>query len=222
MNGNGTRRKILFVLALLAITSATLFGSYLEQSDASLAADVVQREWQQAIPPPGLLRSGDLIFRYSRGTISNMLVQFSRTDARYSHAGIVSIEGDRTFVYHALGGEASSLPGIRRETLESFCSPSSVHSFGVYRTDLTPPQLRNELSLAKTAWKQKIPFDLRYDITSDSALYCTEFVYKILARASGNKNYITLTELPGLTYVACDNLYRNRHTTLIYSRSYSD
>jgi len=209
-------------LALLAITSATLFGSYMERSDASLAAEVVQREWRQAIPPRGLLRSGDLIFRHSRGTISNVLVQFSRSDARYSHSGIVSIEGDRTFVYHALGGEASRLPGIRRETLESFCNPSAVHAFGVYRTDLDRQQVFKELSLAKAAWQQKIPFDMQYDISSDSALYCTEFVYKVLTQASGNKNYITLTELPGLTYVACDNLYRNSHATPIYSRTYPD
>jgi Permuted papain-like amidase enzyme, YaeF/YiiX, C92 family len=222
MGRRHVRRKALFVLAFLAVTSATLFGRFLERSDASLEDEVIHREWQQAIPPVGLLRSGDLIFRHSRGTFSNMLVQFSRTDARYSHAGIVSVEGDHTFVYHALGGEASRLPGIRRETLEAFCRPSSVHSFAVYRTDLDTHQLTRELSLAKAAWQQKIPFDTRYDISSDSALYCTEFVYKVLAQASGNENYITLTELPGLTYVACDNLYRNRHTTLIYSRSYSD
>jgi len=218
----GWQKPIAIVAGVVALTSAALFAKYAERTDVSFPAGKSDKEWLNACPPAGLLESGDLVFRHSRGTISNMLLLFSQMDPKYSHVGIVSIEQGETVVYHALGGEVSENQALRRESLASFCMPSRVHSFGIYRTELEGKQKQRALELAKQAWRHRIPFDTRYDLFSDSAYYCTEFVYKVLVRASGNKNYITLSKLPGLTYVSCDNLYKNGHTALIYSRTYSD
>src|SRR5678816_3215547 len=91
-------KTVTVILPVLAMTSAALFAKYLERSDASLAKEVSIREWQEACPPAGLLENGDLIFRHSRGTISNMLLHFSQKDSRYSHAGIVYVEKGRVYV----------------------------------------------------------------------------------------------------------------------------
>ena len=177
--------------------------------------------WILARPGPGLLRSGDLVFRHGRGIVSEMVLRFSLRDARYSHAGILSLEGDTAYVYHALGGEGSQVP-LRKETLESFCRPAGASAFGVYRLDLTAAQQRRLLAAAQQAYRSKIPFDTRYDLRSDSAFYCTEFVYRMLQQASGDKKYIPLTQVAGFTYVSCDNLYQNRHAAFVYGYVYPD
>ena len=218
----GKGRALFLICFFLAVAASFAFVKFAEREKAAGSPEELKREWQQASPGGRVLRSGDLIFRHSRGTISNMLLHFSRSDARYSHAGILSVEGGQVFVYHALGGEATRHSELRREPLETFCRPATVHSFGIYRLDLSREQLSKALSLAKKDWLERIPFDTKYDLQSDSAMYCTEFVYKVVMQASGDKNYITLTKVPGFTYVACDNLYRNKHATLIYSHAYSD
>jgi hypothetical protein len=178
-------------------------------------------EWSVARPGKNLLRSGDLVFREGRGIISRMVVQLSLQDPRYSHAGILEVTGDTTYVYHALGGEGRRTP-LRKETLEAFCGPEGARAFGVYRLDLNPAQEQRFVSAAVQAYRSKIPFDTEYDLQSDTAYYCTEFVYRMVMRATGDEKYIPLTRLAGRTYVSCDNLYRNRHAEFIYGHVYPE
>jgi hypothetical protein len=179
-------------------------------------------DWLEALPRKGLLRNGDLVFRHATGAFSDMLVQFSLKDPRYSHAGILSIEGDSIFVYHAMGGEATSQSTIRKSTLKDFCHPEEVLEFGIYRTDLDASGISKIVQLAKEGYKSHIPFDSGFDLSSDSAVYCTEFVYRIILSASGDKNYIAASSINGFKYVACDNLYINKHAVMIYTHRYPD
>ena len=217
------RRKLFFVFGLIPLCILLFsFINFIELEKTTYSEKNIQRDWLQAKPVAEILKTGDLILRHSRGTISNMLVHFSLRDSRYSHAGIISVEEGKVYVYHALGGEVTVNSNIRKETVEKFCDPSSVHSFGIYRLDLNDQQIEQADFLVKDLFRKKIPFDTKYDLKTDSAMYCTEFVYKVLTRVSGDRNYLTLTRVPGLTYVACDDLYRNKHSTLIYSYTYSD
>ena len=177
--------------------------------------------WGLARPGQRLLRSGDLVFRHGRGIVSEMVLRFSLRDARYSHAGILSLEGDTAYVYHALGGEGSHT-ALRKETLESFCRPAGACAFGIYRLDLTTAQQHRLMAATHQAYRSKIPFDTRYDLRTDSAFYCTEFVYRMLQQATGDKKYIPLTQVAGFAYVSCDNLYQNRHAAFVYAHVYPE
>ena len=221
-NIKGKRKALVFISIFLAIASSFAFVKYFEREESMLSREDLKREWEKGRPQNKILKNGDLIFRHARGTISNMLVHFSMKDSRYSHAGIISIEEGKIYVYHALGGEAAIHSELRKETMENFCRPAGVHSFGIYRLDFNQDQLTKSVLLARKYFYQKTPFDTKYDLSTDSALYCTEFVYKVIMQASGNNNYLTLTRVPGLTYVACDDLYLNSHTKLIYSYTYAD
>src|SRR5688572_3318485 len=106
----GNRLGWIFLL-FLAAASACGFIFYYEPEALPIDRTALQKEWLAAYPGTKL-HSGDLVFRHSRGTISNMLLHFSRQDPKYSHAGILSVEKTGLFVYHSLGGEVSRGPGI--------------------------------------------------------------------------------------------------------------
>jgi hypothetical protein len=162
------------------------------------------------------LRSGDIIFRDGRGAVSSLFRNFSKTDPRYSHAGIIHREDNQAYVYHVIGGEGNE--GLmRKEKLADFCSNLQAYSFAVYRTDLDGKIID---SVAGNFFRNHLSFDAHFDLNSDDKMYCTELVYKILRQVSSDNNFLPLTTIAGVVYCACDNIYTSPHLTNIYSHAY--
>ena len=177
-------------------------------------------KWNRAKPLQVRFHPGDLIFRHGRGAISDALKLFSRHDPTYSHAGIISVENDRVFVYHAIGGEENPTNHLRKDPLELFCNPNDVHSFGMYRLDLDKIKLQKIDSIAADYYRNGLEFDTKFDLDSDDKMYCSEFVYKIILHVTCDKNYLHLSTVTGMTYVACDDLYLNSHCSCLYRYQY--
>jgi hypothetical protein len=166
------------------------------------------------------IETGDIILRSGKGFISDVFRQFSLKDKRFSHSGIVSVEKNRIFVYHILGDERSYGSQVRKELLDSFCNGKENNSFAVYRYDLTTDEKKNMVTNLQLFSERKIKFDSHFDLETDSAMYCTELVYKAVEATTGNKQYLPYTIINGNKYIAPDNLYMNRHSKLIYSYIY--
>ena len=164
--------------------------------------------------------SGDIILRSGKGFISDVFRQFSLNDKKYSHAGIISVKQNKVFVYHILGGEAKQPTQMRKELLDSFCSATENNSFAIYRYDLTNTEKENMLNNLNSFSQKKIIFDSHFDLATDSAMYCTELVYKMVESATTKKNYLPVTVIDGNKFIAPDNLYINAHARLIYSYAY--
>lgn len=164
--------------------------------------------------PDSLFRSGDIIFRDGRGFLSMAFRKMSLISPEYSHAGIIHREGEKVFVYHVIGGEGNQTNLMRKEPLNNFCSPQESNSFGVYRSDLNGKQID---SLAGYYFSKRLNFDTKFDLSSDDKMYCTELVYRILINISGKNNFIPLTTLSGVDYVACDNIFLSPHMTKVFS-----
>ncbi len=163
-----------------------------------------------------LFRSGDLIFRDGRGVISSAFRLFSLKSPLYSHAGIVHRENGEIYIYHIIGGESNSPGKMKKELLTGFIDPLQANAFAVYRVNISPVLID---SFATDYYSKNIEFDKKFDLKSNDKMYCTELVYRILQQASGDKNFIPLTEISGVQYVACDNIYLSSNSKLIYSYS---
>lgn len=214
-------KKIFFsFLIMLGGISCYAYFYFHEKEHVGFTNEIIQHKWSHAKPDCSTLHSGDLIFRHGRGAISNMLMAFSTHEAKYSHAGIVSVENNKVFVYHAIGGEENVSNKLRKDPIEVFCNPNDVHSFGIYRLDLNEKQLLQVDSIAESYYKDGLEFDTKFDLKTDDKMYCSEFVYKIILRVTRNENYLSLTTVSGMNYVACDNLYLNAHSRFIYSYTY--
>jgi hypothetical protein len=210
---------IIFITIGIAVTAYSA-RDFFGRDHHALTSKENQLRWLKAKPAYNQLRSGDLIFRHGRGFISNSFMSLGQKERKYSHAGIISVEGENVFVYHALGGEENITNRLRKDPLEVFCKPSDVHSFGIYRTDLSPGQLKTVLALSSGYFLEGLEFDTKFDLATDDKMYCTEFIYKVFSRALGEQNYISLSAFSGKEYIACDDLYLNTHSKPVYTFQY--
>lgn len=169
----------------------------------------------------GKIYSGDIVLRLGHGYISETLKSISQKDRQYSHAGIISVESGVPYVYHLIGSE-SDASTLRREMLTDFCSPSAAQSYALYHILLNDSQKNTVDSLNHYYYHCALPFDRRFDMETDSAMYCTEYVYKILSRASGGKFLVTSSELSGFRFIGCDDIYLNTKCEKIMAYTYKN
>lgn len=177
-------------------------------------------KYKSVYPEIELLKSGDLIFRDGKSFISHALKQFNQKDARFSHAGMIHIEGKEAFVYHCIGGEGSPNNKMRKEKLSSFCSDETVNAYAIFRPSLKADQVQAFDSIAGLYFRSGMEFDSKFDIETNDKMYCTELIYNIYKEVLHEDNFIPLTEMAGKTYVSCDNIFLQPEMYELYSYSY--
>lgn len=166
--------------------------------------------------PSEQFKDGDIILREGKSFVSQALRSFSQTDKHYSHAGIIQIRNGQAYVCHVVAAEGNRSDKIRLEPITSFCDRTDNISFAVYRTDLNTNSIDSILS---EYFRAGVSFDNDFDLKTSNKMYCTELVYKVLTIANQNEKFINLSHGNGTDYVACDNLYLNPKTKLIFSHT---
>lgn len=209
--------KQVHLVCSCALLVAIFFSSHHTVPDVGLVKHRVKAE--QVNNLLNNVQSGDIVFRLGHGFISESMRRFSLKDSRYSHTGIIGIENGKQVVYHLLGGE-SSVTVMQKESLDKFCSKNEAASFAVYRVSLNEAQKKSIDSLNQYYFRIKLPYDNRFDLAADSAMYCTEYVSKILSKVSGKNILISSSILSGHEYIACDDIYLNPFMHKVFSFDY--
>ncbi len=162
-----------------------------------------------------LLQSGDMIFRNGNDEVSRAARRFNRKDTSYSHCGLLFIENDTPFVYHALGGRYNPSQELMRQPLDSFCNPAENNAIAVYRYPLNPAQQAKLRQAVSAYYRSGLKFDLFFNFRSDDKMYCAEFVFKSLNRSvdSALTSYVRTDTIPfGVT---TDDLFLHPDSRLI-------
>ena len=162
-----------------------------------------------------LLKSGDIVLRTGNGAISQMLAQMNQKDKSYSHCGIVIIEQGYPFVYHAIGGEDNPDERLRRDSANRFFSPLNNDGIAIVSYDMDDAATEALKKTVLQYYKARPKFDMKFDLATDDALYCSEFVYKALNKATNNATFITPTHAMGHTFVGIDDLFMNGHARFV-------
>lgn len=147
--------------------------------------------------------------RTGKDYTSKLMSGLSEKDKTFSHAGIASWENDTLFVYHAIGGEWNPDEKLRRDQFQFFCNPFENRGFGIYRYLISAKQKEKIILLAKKFYGEQITFDMNFDLATDAKMYCTEFVYKTIKRATNDSLKIPTTTVDKINFVAADNLFLN-------------
>jgi len=167
-----------------------------------------------------LVQNGDIIFRNGTDEVSQAARSMNRKDTSFSHCGIVFIEHDSVFVYHALGGSFNPGQKLRRDMLDSFCSPAENNAFGLYRYDLTDKETSKLKTVVDGYYQSGLKFDMYFNYFSDDVMYCSEFVFKSLNQ-SVNGAYSKYVRLDTLPYgVTTDDIFLNEHSRLIRRKQF--
>lgn len=154
-----------------------------------------------------LVHSGDMITRLGTDITSEMLRHMNQTDRSFSHCGIASIEHDTIFVYHAIGGEFNPDQKLKRESLYSFCHPSANKALGIFNMQMDSSAAVRLMGIVQSIYAAGIPFDMKFDYTTDDRLYCAEFVAKSYSRALMDSSWFTFSKRKNFSYIAVDNLF---------------
>jgi len=163
-----------------------------------------------------LLKTGDLVLRNGIDATSDLLRQMNQTDKTYSHCGLVIIEHGYPFVYHSIGGEDNPDASLRRDSASFFFSPYNNLNFGIARYDIDSAVKEKMKEIVWTYYREKVKFDMDFDLKTDDRLYCAEFVYKTMNKATGDTNYIRPTYIMGHTFTGTDNLFVNPHAHMVW------
>jgi hypothetical protein len=123
-------------------------------------------------------QDGDLIFRRGTGNLSRMVLS-TDPDSLYSHVGLVSLDGSEVWVIHATPGESfTEKTPVQRETLAEFLAPEKAQAAAVARIVEGPAVAERATRAANRYFDRRLPFDADLDLDTNTALYCTELVWK--------------------------------------------
>ncbi|HSL84960.1 MAG TPA: YiiX/YebB-like N1pC/P60 family cysteine hydrolase [Thermoanaerobaculia bacterium] len=152
---------------------------------ASLSSDAAGGpEGADAVPGVGAAilaagpRPGDVVFRRGCGLVSRVVLS-SDPASTFSHVGIVVAGPGGLTVVHALPPTDASGGGVVAEPLSEFLAPRAATAAALFRLRGRDARIgrrvaREALRLAEAG----VPFDVRFDLATGDALYCTELVWR--------------------------------------------
>jgi len=186
-----------------------------------IACKSSDREVAQKIAAAKLLiKSGDIIMRNGRDGVSRVARSFNRRDKTYSHCGILQVENDSVFVYHAIGGGYNRSQALLREPIEKFCLPKEADKFAVFRYPLNDEQVNALTTVVKKHYAHKLLFDWYFNFDTDDRMYCSEFVFKCMNGVLKNELQGFLPQEQDPVYVSIDDLYLNDMAILIFEAQF--
>lgn len=163
-------------------------------------------------------KDGDLIVRNGKGLVSHWFRKMSLKDSQFSHAGLIAIENNRLYVYHAY--QEGSPSGLIKESFTQFINPDLCDKYEIFRYNLTDHERREVKLNMQVDLSKHLPFDNEFELNNGNAVYCTEWIHNCLNTSLNDLNYISCSILKDFKYVSIDNLYFNIHTKKILFKKY--
>lgn len=218
--------SILVGLGALVVLSGFLVKGYFDRRDNAVApvtvterpALRVARAFNRHMVDSGvsLLRSGNIVLRMGLGADSKLLSELNARDQTFSHCGIVMIEHGYPFVYHSIGGEDNPDERLRRDSASFFFSPKNNSEIGIAHFAFDSGNVAELRRVVTAYYKLRPRFDMKFDLSTDDKLYCSEFVYKAINKAMKDTGYIHATTLFGHRFVGIDDIFMNDHANLVW------
>ena len=168
-----------------------------------------------------LLKTGDVVVRKSVGPFSEMLARLNKRDQTFSHCGLVVVENGYPFVYHSIGGEDNADEKLRRDSASFFFSPLRNTAIGVARYTIDSGSVRRLASVITAYYHLAPRFDAKFDLATDSLLYCSEFVYKAFSKLMADTAYIPKSIGYDRTFIGIDDLFLNNHCHIVAKVNYN-
>jgi len=159
------KKVLISILSIVILSWVILFFTYFSFLNKTTNINDI---------PLSNLNNGDLIFRCGRSTES-YAVYLADKNAEFTHLGIISIENKIPFVIHVVPDKNKL---VKKESLAEFLKPKNTSEFAIYRSHYKKVFLDKVVQEANSFYLKKYEFDNKYDLETDSKLYCTELVLK--------------------------------------------
>ena len=134
-----------------------------------------------AFPSPDGIRSGDVVFIRGKSIRSVVVRLLEGSSHDYSHVGLVVLENGRPFIIHADPSQDITTDRVIKEPWDAVISPKHITAAAIFR--VADPSAADRLGIqastvAQQFWRDALPFDHEFDLTTPENLYCTELVWR--------------------------------------------
>lgn len=153
------------------------------------------------------LEEGDLICRLGKGYFSNYFRLFASGEKKYSHIGIISIEDNFPYVYHAEASELTGVGGVKKDSITEFIKDIDTYSF--FKLNLSLEEKKKITTIAKQYFLNKTKFDLEFNNEKDDEVYCTEFVANCINKGCARVLVLPNLVLKNKSFYGLDDIYKN-------------
>lgn len=166
------------------------------------------------LPYLNKFENGDIICRLGNGYFSNIFKNFSNSEKIYSHVGIIEKSNDSVFVIHCEASELTGVGYVKRENINIFLH--NINTWALYRF-FEQDSIKKRIVLnAKVYYEKKTPFDLKFDLTNDKEVYCTELVALCINKSFNDSIIKPKLHLNNKCFYGIDNIYLNHKLNLIF------
>lgn len=163
----------------------------------------------ETIPNQVKLTNGVLVCRLGNGFFSDYFRKYASKEKRFSHIGIISIENGEYFVYHTEASELTGVGFVKKESLISFLDGIKIYEF--FEMKYSERTKSKILENVYNYYIHKTPFDLSFDSSNDSELYCTELIATSINNALNKEIILPTLILNGKKIFSLDDIYLNEN-----------
>jgi hypothetical protein len=133
------------------------------------------------LPTANHLESGDIVLVRGRSLRTAVVRLFEGNDDSYSHAGLVVLDRGMLFVIHASPDGATERDRVVKEPWSVFVAPERVSAVKVLRL-ASALERRGSMNAAveeaNRLFRDAVPFDHKFDLSTADRVYCTELVWR--------------------------------------------
>lgn len=195
MEGKYERKIIAFFIMLLPLVG-TMCSEEKKLSPSDISDGL-------NLSMPSGISDGDLICRLGNGFFSGYFQRLNGKGCRFSHIGILSCEGDSLYVYHAEASELTGEGQVLKIPFEVFAKDALEWEVFPLGDSVVGAEVVKWAELYRS---KPTPFDMDFDLSSDSALYCTELVAKCVNLSYGKDTILPTGEIRGLRYYSVEDV----------------
>ncbi len=188
-------RRLIVLSAVLVVSWSALVYRFEDAADVPALRDELP------------VQPGDLIFVRRPSLWSEIAVQFSPNDRRFSHVGIFVRDRGQAYVVHAAGSPTDPTGSVRKEALSEFLGDTST--IGVFRLRLSAESVAGMIERALEISAQAYKFNSSFVLGQEKAFYCTELIWKILNDVAKIDIVPVKRTYLSQTYIGLDDLTRS-------------
>ena len=163
------------------------------------------------------LVSGNIICRLGNGYFSGYFKEYASSEKKFSHIVIISKENDSVFVYHSEASEFTGVGFVKREPLGSFLN--GINTFEFYKMKFSDSLNTKIIEQVKYYYDLKTPFDLEFNSTDNSKLYCYELIAISINKALVDSIIKPTLILNNKPIYGLDDIYLNKNVEKISLRA---
>lgn len=133
-----------------------------------------------------IAQPGDMIARMNDNLVSYHVKNFNDSDRTFSHAGIVMMRNGEKMVCNIDANEKGR-DTVRYDLIDSFINPKENFVCGLFRFKISEAEKEDFIKDLDAYHDRNAHFDRRYDLETDSLVYCSEMIAKSLNRATNGR-----------------------------------